>query len=420
MLAIVVAGDQRPLPVLGTTDYLSTFYVAGYMVDHHQEADLYPRMNATNFYTEKFTSHVHELIPREAKKWTDIFNYPVVIALLAAPFSLFSPINSLIAWQIFSFAALVLSACLFAKTDGVETNPAKIMLSAGAFFPVLNVIVTGQTSLILGLLPYTAGYFCWQRQCYFIAGLSWSIMGLKPQLAIPIFLITTSLAIVAWLKPRAKFERREPLLIMSGLITGTLALHVLPMLYFGPQSLLFWLNTVKLTGQVFAAEETGYWQYHLFFSVPCLLILILPKSWWQIARLPSYFLGGFFMLLGLLACSKITQLDVEQSCRQDLLIILATTIVFATAPHLLLYDACLLLLPAWIIFYKLKYRSVLMRRTAMATLVGFFAFDIYGCLLISPSGLPTLPGQLLIVAGLLIGASCFFFAVCKSEANQII
>jgi hypothetical protein len=417
MLSIVYLGDKRPISTICTTDYVNTLYAGGHMVNHGAGRDLYPDLSATSFYGEKFATYTTTLLPPSQKIWLYLFTYPPIIAMVAAPFTYLDPVSSLVAWQVFSFAGLVLSAVLFAKTDGVRASPLQIVLVSCLFFPLLNVIVIGQTSILLGILPLSAGYFFWQRNKPFLTGLCWSVLGLKPQLALPIVIICASLIIAHIFFKDDKTERHTLVLLFASLLSGTAILHLIPIIAFGADSLFRWLHAVKMSSQAFGAQETGYWQYHLFFSLPCLVILLLPQSWWLAAKTPAYILGVVMLVLGMFVACKLLRMKLSTSRRIDFLIILTIPFVIAASPHLLLYDTCLLLLPAWILFFKLTEHSALMQLAKLGALFFLFLFDLYICLILSPSPLPVRFFQVLIVFGIPIYTLLVLMRLPKNEVT---
>jgi hypothetical protein len=417
MLLVVYAGDLRPLPVICTTDYVNTLYVGGYMMNHGEGRELYPKASATSFYAEKFSERAKQLLPPTGKTWLYLFTYPSMVALMAAPLAVLDPVASLIAWQLLSLLALAASAFFFANTGSARASALTVLTCSFLFLPLLNVIVIGQTSLLLGLLPLTAGYCFWQRDRFFLAGLVWSLLGLKPQLALPIVIIVTSLLIAAFAWKPSPLERREPLRMIAGLTIGTLIMHAVPALLLGFDSFSLWIHAVKMSGQAFGAEETGYWQYHLFFSLPCVVILLLPKSAWQMAKTPSYVLGGISMLIGVWASCKLIAMRISAERRKDLLIMLAVPLMIAAAPHLLLYDTCLLLLPGWVLFFKLTATDSKLRRAKLAAFGILCAFDIYLFAILAPFHFDAAFYQAAIVLTVLIYTFIFFLQVSTDRGT---
>jgi hypothetical protein len=417
MLLVVYAGDRRPLPVICTTDYVNTLYVGGYMMNHGEGRDLYPKASAISFYTEKFSDCAKQLLPPTGRTWLYLFTYPSMVALVAAPLAVLDPVDSLIAWQILSLFALAASAFLFANTGTVRAPALTVLTSSFLFLPLLNVIVIGQTSLLLGLLPLTAGYCIWQRNRFFLAGLVWSILGLKPQLALPIVVIVTSLLTAAFVLKSSPVGRREPVQMIAGLTVGTLIIHTVPALLLGFDSFFLWVHAVKMSGQAFGAEETGYWQYHLFFSLPCVLILLLPKPAWQAAKTPSYVLGGISMLIGIWASCKLIAMRIPAERCKDLLIMLAVPLMVAAAPHLLLYDTCLLLLPGWVLFFKLSETDRKLRQAKLAAIGILSAFDLYQIAILAPFHFDAALYQAAIVLAILIYTFLFFLRISTDRGS---
>ena len=413
MLAITIAGDMRPLSAICDTDYVTALYAAGHMVGHGAGHDIYPALSAENFYHEKFALYTRELLGKPDTGWLYLFSYPAAVAMLCAPFSFMDPRISLACWQVFSILGLLAGVLAFCAVPGTRANALTVFLASCLFLPMLDVVVVGQTSLILGLLPLCLGYYLWQKERYFIAGLAWSVMGLKPQIALPIAVIAAAMLLATIFRWT---EKRETLSLIAGLLCGTVVLHAVPSLLLGPDIFLLWLNGVRMSGAAFAAEKTGYWQYHLFCSLPCLSVLCFPKELCLQVRQVSYVGGLLALVAASFASAAVVKQSLSATMRRDLLIILATPIIMVSAPHLLLYDTCLLLLPAWILFFRFDdgavpgsagfqpaskpFSFVKWGRTgAMAIML---ALNIFLIALLTQPGYPGLTWQLIIVLAVLI------------------
>jgi hypothetical protein len=456
MLLLVVAGDLRPLKEIKQTDYVTALYVAGHMVAHNVGGDLYPVATAKTFYDEKFADYARRLLAGDEGKdnqpehgsggTTDrstqvsagsgssqvsagtgqttghgrglfLFTYPPPLAIACAPLALLSPVASLAVWQAISLLALFLSALLFATVGGVKRNFLAIFVTAFLFFPLLNVFVTGQTSIVLGLAPLVAGYCFWQKQRSILAGLSWSVLALKPQLMIPVFAIVVALFICS-LVGRGFESKKEVWSMIAGVALGLLLFAILSVVFLGFDSLPNWLKALQLSSHTFAASETGYWQYHLFFSAPCLLVVSLPPALWVAARTPAYVGGVVLLAAGIAMLCRASELKLERSRKIDLMIVLAMPLMVMSAPHLLIYDLSMFLLPAWIIFFRWQPDFGLTGAARRGLIVLLAGIDLYFAFILSGHGHPPLVCQLLLVFVLTLYTVFLFVRSCWTSGDH--
>ncbi len=417
--AITIAGDLRDEKTLTDTDFISCLYAGGHMVAHGRGHNLYPKLGAQDFYDEEFAAYTRALLNKPDKTWLFHFSYPAVVGVLCAPFALLPFRAALIAWQLFSVFALVIATILFSKTQS-KFSALTIFLSSCMFLPVLQTIVVGQNSLVLGLFPLVLGYYLWQKKHPLACGLSWSLVGLKPQLALPVAAIAGTLLLSALFK---RIPKKEVTPLWLGLIAGTFALHLIPCLFFGFDIFPLWLNSVKLGGAAFGAEKSGYWQYHLFCSVPCVSIISAPKSMWLSVRPIAFGIG--LLLLAIFSALNSTILKEEEeeekvveevpSDRQKaLLTFLSVPLVFVAAPHLLLYDSCLLLLPAWIVFTQFDSSEKQARWLQISTFLLMGSFSAYLMAILLLPALPDILWQQILMS-LVLAFIVFASIVIKRE-----
>lgn len=399
MSAITIAGDMRDEKVLVDTDFVACLYAAGHMVSHGHGTGLYPSLGATDFYNEEFAVYTRGLLGKSDKTWLFHFSYPAIVAIMLAPYSVLPFRAALIAWQLLSVFSYFMSAYCFAKTQN-KYSAGTIFLCSCAFLPVLQTMVVGQNSLVLGLLPLSLGYFFWQRENPLASGLVWSLVGLKPQLAIPVAAIAFTLLLSTFIYDLSK---REVAKLWVGLIAGTILLHLIPCFIFGFETFPLWLNSVKLGAAAFGAEKSGYWQYHLFCSVPCVAIISLPRELWLKVR-PFAFITGI-ICAGILSAANTRlfgkELPLEKA--RALLMFLSTPLIFIAAPHLLLYDSCLLLIPAWIAFCSLDFNHKISLSARVSTTVLILLFNAYLMTMLLIPGLPGVLWQQILV----LAVTCF-------------
>src|SRR5206468_12656913 len=155
------------------------FYIAGHLVAAGQAAGLYPGPHDASIWGSSFDKAAHSLLPQLSKDSPAIFRYSPLVAGIFAPLSILSPHISLLAWQTISIIALVLASFFLARAQ--QAKASDVVFLSALFFPIMINLWAGQVSLVLGLLPLSAGYFLLIKKRAFVSGLVWSVLALKPQ-----------------------------------------------------------------------------------------------------------------------------------------------------------------------------------------------------------------------------------------------
>jgi hypothetical protein len=420
------AADSRPQSAIDTTDYVTTLYIAGHMVRNHAQEDIYPARDGTTFKNEKFETYGRKLLNDTSSNNFYLFPYPPLIALVTSVICFTTPTKSLIIWQSLSALSLFLSAWLFANLQNVKQNALFIFIASSAFFPVFNVLVVGQTSLLLGLLPLVGGYFLWMKNKPLEAGLAWSFLALKPQLLIPIAILLATLFADFLLNQtrlgksqnQSNFQPKDSLLLILGVCLGIACLASLSVLIVGLDLNMGWLNAVHISGEMYGKLSTGYWQYHLFISLPCIILFCLPQALKESARLPTYALGGALMLVAVAISLKTLHLALDKDTRKELLVIICVFFLVLAAPHLLLYDATLLLLPAWIVLFRwTRELQFYVPAVVMILLIGM-AFDTYLAAILVPGNRSMVPWQVALISVFIGSFGSFIIWVFKQTKSH--
>ena len=161
------------------SDYITDFYPAGHLAVTGQVSELYPGPNDNSIWGSSFDKAAHSLLPQLSKDSPAIFRYSPLVAGIFAPLSIFSPHISLLAWQTISIIALVLASFFLARAQ--QAKASDVVFLSALFFPIMINLWAGQVSLVLGLLPLSAGYFLLIKNRPLSSGLVWSLLALKPQ-----------------------------------------------------------------------------------------------------------------------------------------------------------------------------------------------------------------------------------------------
>jgi len=178
-LATILFTDFADPGVTDSSDYVSSFYVAGRLAASGEFDRLYPEPDAVSFRDTAFNDSAHQLLPRLPERTTTNFMYPPIVAWVFAPLSVLPPHVSLLVWQAISVSALGLSCLLLSRTTDVRTRD--LLLLSCLFFPIFMAILIGQSGILFGLLPLSIGYWFVSRGSPLAAGFAWAGLALKPQ-----------------------------------------------------------------------------------------------------------------------------------------------------------------------------------------------------------------------------------------------
>jgi len=367
---VVFAYTDLSLPnLVETSDYLMAFYVAGHLVSTGNLAALYPGAEARSFVDSPFNQAAHTVLTHLPEASTAAYMYMPLIACIFAPLSLLSPTLSLILWQLLSTASLFVSTCalrLKSKERWIDTIAAAL-----CFAPVSITIWIGQLGLVFGLLPFAAGYLLLLRQKPFAAGLSWSLIFLKPQL----FPAVATIAFCLALNRRAR--------CLGGLLSGTALLVLLNILCCSPDIFVTWLQSLSASERILADPAAAGVSIPsaLILSLPHSLLLILPKAQ-QIWLKPAvYALSTAIGAVGLWYCTRLSRATGVFESRLALIASIAISMLPLIMPHFLIYDLCLFVALALLLS---SYAASQAEAASIRALIqfGFWSINVYTLILI--------------------------------------
>ena len=342
------------------SDYMMTFYVAGYLSAVGRQSELYPPPEATTFVMSPFDKAAHTLLGSLPAKTTAIYMYSPLIALFFAPLSQLSPTWSLLLWQLLSIIGLCVSCKILCNITG--NNFRESLLLCSLFAPIFITLWGGQLGLVLGLAPLCLGYVLLLKHRVVEAGLIWSLLLLKPQYLV----LAGFIAVVLMLKNNYR--------LVFGLALGITLIAVANLLLFPRDLITRWLTIHKLSDTLFTDPRYGIPAY-LVTSIPADVLLVLRVSSRAAWKWPVYLGALFLWLIGLWYCWKIHSSQLEWRTQISLSVAIGCMLSALALPHLLYYDLCILI-PAGFVFFN-KNNLIGRLETALLARIGWFSITLY-------------------------------------------
>ena len=371
------------------SDYVTNFYVAGHLVASGQASKLYPSPDDFSLTGSPFDRAAHSLLSHLPEGITAIFRYCPLVALIFAPLSKLPANISLLFWQGISIAALILSSFFLSRVSQVKATD--IAFLSALFFPVMINLWAGQVSLVLGLLPLSAGYFLLIKGRPFMTGLVWSFLALKPQYFPVAVLVAFAQAFVG------RFE------CVAGLVVGVLGIAAANMALFPTVVNINWLSSLKLSDTMFLS---GLYKIpvHLTTSLPVNLLTPLPTELRATVKLPVYVAAVLLWLAGLWQGKKIVNSNLDEFSKVSLTLVIGLLLLPLTSPHLLYYDLCIFL-PTGVILLGNKWLPLQSASLKRIALIGWISISIYAVVFLNVTPSLTLPLVLSLILLILFAES---------------
>ena len=367
LLATIVFTDLAEPGVTDSSDYVSSFYVAGRLAAAGEFDRLYPGPDAVSFRDSPFNDAAHQLLPRLRKETTTNFMYPPVVAWIFAPLSILPPHVSLLVWQAISLLALGLSCLLLSRTTDARARD--LFLLSSLFLPTFMAILIGQAGIPFGLLPLSIGYWLVSRGSPLAAGAAWAALALKPQ-----FLPAAGLMSLAY----AMTGRTR---LLAGMILGLCACLALNYFLVPEGALAAWIRSLRLSDAIFSKDEYQV-PVHLLASIPADLMMRFPPEIRVSLKPVLYCLSVGLGLLALWQCRKILRSQQPEHLSRLAVFTTSIAILPLTSPHLLYYDL-VILFPTGLILLdsqwsrsplKMLRRIVLVSWSSIGAYFVFFSF----------------------------------------------
>jgi alpha-1,2-mannosyltransferase len=298
------------------TDFLH-FYTLGSLALAHRGADLY-NMSAQS-----------QLVAQRVPAATGIRYlpvYPPQVSILFAPFAHLSYPCALVLWL--TLSSLIYGACIYVLwriCPNLRNYGLTVLVLALAFPAFWHLIAWGQTSA-LALACFTLAFFALRAERELLAGLALGCLIFKPQLGLAAAVI---------------FVDTRRWKVVAGALFSALAQLAAAWIYYGPDSLRIWIQTLFRFPSLLPLLEPKLYQTH---SLRTFWTMLLP---WPNLAFGLYILTA---LLTLALAARCWRSSVSLPLRYSALL-LATVLV---APHLTVYDLVILapaflLLTDWIV-----------------------------------------------------------------------
>ena len=327
LLATIVFVDVAAPGVTESSDYVSSFYVAGRLAAAGEFDRLYPGPDAVSFRNSPFNEAAHQLLPQFPKGITTNFMYPPIVAWVFAPLSVLPPHVSLLVWQAISLSALGLCCVLLSLTTDVRARD--LLLLSSLFFPTFMTVLIGQAGIPFGLLPLSIGYWLVRRGSPLAAGVAWAGLALKPQ-----FLPVAGLASMAY----AVTGRVR---LLSGMILGLCVFVALNYIVVPYGTVATWIRSLRVSDAIFSRDEYQV-PVHLLASIPADLMMRFPPGARESLKPVLYGLSIGLGLLALWQCRKILRSPLPEELGRLAVFTTSLAILPLTSPHLLYYDLVIL------------------------------------------------------------------------------
>ena len=173
------AGDRSIAGPIKGADFLQ-FYTMGSLVRTGRPATIYD-INA-------FHNAQVRLVPESAPEFYPPV-YPPHVAVLFTPFSGLTFRHALLLWSaitIAGFGVIVRSA--WRPVSNQLPDSAFVFAAAAAFPPFWSLVLHGQVTILI-LVAFWAGWMALERQRPYLAGVAFGLLLIKPQFAIPLAVV---------------------------------------------------------------------------------------------------------------------------------------------------------------------------------------------------------------------------------------
>ena len=241
-------------------------------------------------------------------------------ALIFAPFSLFDYVTAGTLWTLLTLAVYCWAVRLaWSPLRSVLPDRTFVTAAALAFPPVWQLAMYGQTTAVV-LLGFAGGLWALERRRPVLAGVALSLIAIKPQWALLLVVVTV-------------FGREWKLI--AGALVGLSLQAALVVVVFGPSVLSGYAAAIARIPRVTGLLEPDAYKMH---SLTALTSLFPGPLDWII-----------WAVLTLIVATLVTRTwrDARLSTRMRFGVLIAASAL--VNPHLTVYDAAVLVLPAVLI-----------------------------------------------------------------------
>jgi hypothetical protein len=298
------------------------FYLAGQLVADGRVEQLYDQ--------HAFLELQKSISPVDEKNPPYVSVYPPHSALFFSSLGWMSYPRAIECWWLVQLVCVISVAMLLMRwLIPPKTWRFTCWLGILAFYPVLNTFWNGQISALL-LLCFVAGLTLHRREHQLAAGLIFSLVSLKPQLALGLYL---------WLLLRRDWHT------LLGVFLGGVVQLILVISFMGYETLVEYVHNARLASAWYAIYTMSPDHQHALAG-------ILTTWFGNAFSLYSMLIQGVVALIAGLCLWKLLRTPVEYAA--------AIIFTMCCAPHLLTYDlSCLLMATACLLSQIQHHRSLL-------------------------------------------------------------
>jgi hypothetical protein len=262
--------------------------------------------------------------------------YPPIVALVLSPWARLPFSDAKIVWWAVEAVGFLGVGWMIYRGGLLPSRwRTTALLSLGTLFPLWMAMRVGQLTP-LWLIAILAGFFAHQRGKPMTAGFLLSILAMKPQLAVPIFL---------WLWMRG--DRRA----IAGMVLGTAVQTLAVMVFLGPGVPAYYATELPAIAK--AAKASNYSAAYEQSMAGTLKNVLLDNAWIAPGyRWAAILVQPVLMLLAGVLLFRIVRINRRllshgalPQYAQGYEYAAAVLFVLLSTPHLLLYDVCLLAIP---------------------------------------------------------------------------
>ena len=197
-------------------------------------ADLVNRGDAHRLYDEAYFQQLQRPLAGGEDCSRNYFLYPPVVALVLSPWARWSyPVARAVWFAIEGLGFVIFAAMVYRGMDFPRPWRVTILLALSLLMPLWMAFRVGQLTFVW-LIALLGGLLLHQRGRRLLAGVAFSLLAMKPPLALPL---------VIWLAMRRDGRT------LAGVLAGALAQNLLVMACLGPGMPLYYLREVSNLAQ---------------------------------------------------------------------------------------------------------------------------------------------------------------------------
>lgn len=362
MLLLPILLSIKHTQVFEASDFTMTFYVVGKMCLQGNGFDMYPPYDMTTFINAPFDIYTHKELTKLAANKTAIYMYCPLAAYIFAPLGVLTHTQAIVVWQLICIACLLFIVNLHKRLSGLPFM--RLLGMAALFLPIFHQLFIGHLSIPYGLLPLSIGYYLLMKKKYFLGGVAWGFLLLKPQFIPTVMLVLGALLLTKKVRP------------LLGFLLSVTVLTVFSEVFLGWGLTKKWFWCLHLSDQIFS-DPQYYYPHYMAVSIPASVMQAVPESVRVTAKYSSYAVALAIGLASLwLSVKLLKKGDETGRDHLSLVLLLGIFVLPLVVPHFMFYDLCIMATGAFIIYGASIDESIAWKLRQLKV-VTFFLCNIY-------------------------------------------